>query len=261
LQVRTDGATVTWVDKVLAAQPTLAASIDAYSIHPYPYPRQQGPLVEHSDKRWDYGRVSLIRDLTVAANAAKPMWITEIGWSTANTSDSVSESTQAQFLADAMTRAFTEWPYVAKVFPYTWTKDTTDMTNREAHYGFRRADGSWKPSWAAIKDVIAASGPLTLSAPVESTTTSSTTTSTTVATSPISLTANAYVQRGKLKVDLTWSGVATRYVTIKRDGTAIATTKNDGKHTDSPRVAKILSYVVCDTTGTCSSTVSVPVPI
>lgn len=155
LQVRTDGAIVPWIDNVLAAEPRLAAVTDAYSVHPYPYPRQQSPLVDHADRRWDYSRVELIRSATTARGAARPIWMTELGWSTADTADSVTEAQQATFLRDAVTRAAAEWPYVERIFVYTWTKDRPDRTDREANYGLRRPDGSYKPAWAALQEVIA----------------------------------------------------------------------------------------------------------
>jgi hypothetical protein len=41
------------------------------------------------------------------------------------------------------------------------------------------------------------------------------------------------VTKGKNIVDLTWSGATSRDVEIWRDGVRRATTKNDGRHTDS----------------------------
>ena len=167
LQVRTDGAIVPWIDNVLAAEPRLAAVTDAYSVHPYPYPRQQSPLVDHADRRWDFSRIELIRWATTARGAARPIWMTELGWSTADTADSVTEAQQATFLRDAVARAAAEWPYVERIFVYTWTKDRPDRTDREANYGLRRADGSYKPAWAALRDVIGGAAP----APTTTTTT------------------------------------------------------------------------------------------
>lgn len=186
LQVRADGALVSWLDNVLKADPGLASVVDAYSIHPYPYPRNQGPLVDHADRRWDYSRVTLIHDVAVNDGADKPLWITEVGWSTAQTSDSVSEADQATFVHDAMVRAATQWPYVQRFFVYSSDKDGTNSTDREQHYGFQRNDGSYKPSWNALKNAIteigaSSSSTSTTAVPTTSTTvapTKSTTTST-----------------------------------------------------------------------------------
>ena len=74
-------AIVDWLKNLRAADPGLSTVVDAYSVHPYPYPRTQGPDVDHSDPRWDYQRVQLTRQI----DPSLPIWITEVGWSTAST--------------------------------------------------------------------------------------------------------------------------------------------------------------------------------
>ena len=276
LQVRTDGALVSWLDNVLAADPGLVSYIDAYSVHPYPYPRQQGPMVDHADARWDYKRIELIRQVAVNRNAAKPIWITELGWSTANTSDSVSESVQAQFMTEAVNRAFGSWPYVEKLYLYTATQDRADMNDREAHYGVRRADGSWKPSWTAITNLVAQSGTATTSttsAPTSSTTAAPTTTTvaptttTTAPSQPITLEATTKAARKGTEVNLHWSGADGAKVAIKRtaamsttSSATLSTTRNDGSQSDRPGSGGY-NYVVCETSGAkrCSQPVLVTV--
>jgi len=167
LQVRTDGAIVDWLKNLRAADPGLSTIVDAYSVHPYPYPRTYGPDVERTDPRWDYRRVELTRQI----DPSLPIWITEVGWATASTSDSVSEATQAKFVVRAVERALGEWgSYVQRVFVYSFDRDSGNTSDREGYYGLLRQDGSAKPSWtdleayvggaAAVPFEVASSGPV-----------------------------------------------------------------------------------------------------
>ncbi len=79
----------------------------------------------------------------------------------------------------------------------------------------------------------------------------------------IVLSATGYKEKGVHTADLTWndSAVTTVDVDVKRDGTVVTTTTNDGVHTDSAgSKGKGVSYdyQVCETGGgDCSNTVSV----
>jgi extracellular elastinolytic metalloproteinase len=78
--------------------------------------------------------------------------------------------------------------------------------------------------------------------------------------SGITLSARAYKNKGNRLVDLTWSGAAGTNVNIKRDGATVATTANDGFHTDplGGKGGGSFSYQVCNAgTTTCSNTVTV----
>jgi hypothetical protein len=153
LQVRTDGTVVDWLKKLRAADPGLNTLVDAYSVHPYPDPRTAGPYADRSDPRWDFRRVTLTHEI----DPSLPIWITEVGWSTADTSDSVSEATQASHVRGAVVRAIGDWgSYVRRIFLYSFDRDSGDRSDREGHYGFLRADGSAKPAWDAVRALLAA---------------------------------------------------------------------------------------------------------
>jgi polysaccharide biosynthesis protein PslG len=148
LQVRTDGKVVEWLGELLRADPELPSLVDVYTVHPYPDPRTAGPYDEHPDGRWDYGRVELVR----AADDRLPIWITEVGWSTAAANDAVSESVQARYVEGAVARALDDWgAYVERIFVYSFDRDSGERSDREGHYGLRRADGTAKPAWAALQ--------------------------------------------------------------------------------------------------------------
>lgn len=153
LQVRTDGSIRDWQRELMAADPALGSLFDAYSVHPYPYPRDLGPYADRSDPRWDFRRLELIR----ANDPSKPLWITEVGWSTASdATQTVSEQTQATFVTGAVERALGEFGgFVEMIFVYQFDRDRGSASERENYYGLRRADDSAKPAWTGLAELLA----------------------------------------------------------------------------------------------------------
>jgi hypothetical protein len=158
LQARTDGRIVDWLRNVLAAEPALQNLVDAYSVHPYPYPRELGPYDDRSDPRWDFRRLELIHQV----DPSRPLWITEVGWSTApGVSDAVSEERQATFVRGAVQRSLGEWGgFVERIFVYSWDRSNGTPGDREGNFGLRRADGSTKPAWEALAALLGSTLPL-----------------------------------------------------------------------------------------------------
>ncbi len=147
LQVRTDGRIVDWLKSQRAADPGLAGLADAYSVHPYPHPRTLGPWDDRADPRWDFQRVKLTHEL----DPSLPIWITEVGWSTASTDDSVNEATQAAYTRGVLERSLKNWgSYIERVFLYSFDRDGGRRSDREQYYGMRREDGTFKSSWSAV---------------------------------------------------------------------------------------------------------------
>ena len=72
-----------------------------------------------------------------------------------------------------------------------------------------------------------------------------------------SLTVTGYKVRGFQKADLEWSGAASANVDVYRNGVIVATTANDGFHTDNidNRGGGSYTYVVCEAgiTTSCSN--------
>lgn len=140
-----------WIDEVLRADPNLGDYFDVYSVHPYP---AGSPLTDNADGRWDFRRIEIIRQTTVSRGVPKPIWITEIGWTTAPNAGGVSESTQATYTRQAITRAFDEWPYVKRFYLYSYDRDSGNTTDREGYFGVRRQDGSFKPVWTTLGNLL-----------------------------------------------------------------------------------------------------------
>jgi len=157
LQVRTDGTIVPWFETLLKVDPTLLRLVSALSVHPYPGPREKSPL-DDSNPRWAYSRVLAARTLAMARGYVRPVWITEIGWSSADPSaGGVGEAQQAIYLRAAVNRAFTEWQsFVPHVFVYTWSRGTGTPSDWDGNLALLGPDGSPKPAWAALQGLLGA---------------------------------------------------------------------------------------------------------
>lgn len=133
-------------------------NVDKWSVHPYTDPHQNGP--DEGTNEWSYYEVKLEYDLASAANQPKPMWITEMGWSTAvGCTDSywcrdhidISEATQATYMGRAIDRCFNEWPtFCEKFIVYSYKDLSNTPSNFYDHFGALRYDGSAKPLWAVL---------------------------------------------------------------------------------------------------------------
>jgi secreted PhoX family phosphatase len=99
-------------------------------------------------------------------------------------------------------------------------------------------------------------GPFRTSTTPPPTTTTTLGTTTTTVPAAISLSARGSKVKGRQRVDLTWSGASTAQVTISRNGVVIATTANDGAHTDviGATGGGTYTYRVCEAGGpVCSN--------
>jgi len=152
LQVRTDGSVQPWFSALLDADPDLPELVDGWSVHPYPSPRAAGPD-EPGDPRFSVRRVEEVQALAERRGVERPIWITEIGWTTAEGSeDGVTEATQAAYLDRTVALADGPWrDFVARTFVYTWSRSTGAPGDVEGNFGLRRADGSMKPAWRVVR--------------------------------------------------------------------------------------------------------------
>ncbi len=152
LQVRSDGSLRPWFSALLDADPGLPALVDGWSVHPYPSPRSNGPDAG-GDPRFSVRRVTEVQALAERRNVARPIWITEIGWTTAAESeDGVTEAVQADYVDRTLTLADGPWgDFVARTFVYTWSRANGVPGDVEGNFGLRRADGSMKPAWWVVR--------------------------------------------------------------------------------------------------------------
>ena len=103
-------------------------------------------------QQWLYQQLPLVRDMTGRAGKFKPIWSTEVGWSTAG---DVDPATQAVYIRDAIKRATGEWTsFVARTFVYTLEKPHNG--DRDGGYNLLNDDLSPKPAWNALAQALSA---------------------------------------------------------------------------------------------------------
>ena len=96
-----------------------------------------------------------IRALMVAhGDAAKQIWLTELGWSTCTCPTGVSEALQASYVSAALAILSASYPYVTKTFIYSlrnvyWLNN--NPVDVEANYGLLRTDFTAKPAYLAFQ--------------------------------------------------------------------------------------------------------------
>ncbi len=154
LQVRTDGPITPWFEALLAAGPDLPELVDGWTVHPYPAPFDRSPSDGGADPRFGFDRVERVHAIARRHEVERPIWITELGWSTApEHEESVSEEEQARYVATALDRALGDWSdFVERIFIYSFDRSGESPDDIQAHFGLRRADGSFKPAWEEITE-------------------------------------------------------------------------------------------------------------
>ena len=140
-----------YIDDMYAAVPDLNSYFDAVAVHPYggssaPDRRRGG---------WGFPRISDIRQTFVDHGAAsKPLWITEVGWSTCPRDPRycTSERDQAKYLSEMFTLLSTKYAsYVKAVFVYRSIDINSKRSDKEGWFGLERMDGSHKPAFAVFR--------------------------------------------------------------------------------------------------------------
>jgi hypothetical protein len=132
----------------------IRGSFDVFSIHPYSADASPLDPRADTDRRYSFVRgVPAVRRVMVRNHDARPVWLTEAGWSTApiRTADrwrnGVSEAAQARFL-DLQMRQAAKWPWVRATIWYDLADDSGDPGDLVGHYGLRRTDDTAKPAWS-----------------------------------------------------------------------------------------------------------------
>jgi polysaccharide biosynthesis protein PslG len=146
------GNTGDWIAGMYAAVPDLGRYFDALAVHPY----GGNPAVyTPSDASGQPGRIELAHaELVAHGDGAKPLWVTEIGWSTCSGAEGcVSEAQQASYLKEFLRLARTTWSsYVRAVFVYDLRDSASRPDDREAWFGLLAPDLSPKPAWQSLHD-------------------------------------------------------------------------------------------------------------
>ena len=130
-----------WIGGMYAAVPNLGSYYDGLAVHPY----GGDPATDPSPGDMDtdpVGEVDQVhQELVAHGDGSKPLWVTEIGWSTCAGADlCVTEAQQASYLRTFLSLAGTAWkPYVRAVFVYALRDSAPHLrSDREAWYGLLR---------------------------------------------------------------------------------------------------------------------------
>jgi hypothetical protein len=170
----TTGNNYDWIKSLYAAG--AKDNFDAVAVHTDTACLTSGPDEFYRENgvvgRFTFLGYRSVHDVMVAnGDGDKPIWMTELGWSSTNggptscqngtwagkKASGVSEANQAAFLTHAY-GCLANDPYVQQATWFTMRDTTTESLDEWNHYGLLHADGSPKPSLAAFRAVAAAQG-------------------------------------------------------------------------------------------------------
>ncbi len=160
---------VRFLEQIYAYRDGIARqAFDAWGMHPGGF--NNAPTQEIGTERgsgWNghgsfyFQRYTQHRAIMEAnGDADKPIWLTEMGWSTANADPAYgfgadnSEDDQAQFLVDAFQLIRDSAPYITHAF--VWNLNFQAVVGPEDEkfaFGLLRPDGSPRPAYTALKEM------------------------------------------------------------------------------------------------------------
>ena len=155
-----------FIEGAYEAEPDLGDYFDVMAVHPYP--RNAAPPEEiwlESDgaiSGYSFAGYRRVRESMLEHGDEKPIWLTELGWSTTTEQSSlggVDEPTQADYLERAY-RFLEQDPYVQVGFWYNLRNNylSMDANTWEAQLGLLRSDFTPKPAYQAFANVGAPAG-------------------------------------------------------------------------------------------------------
>ena len=143
-----------WLDRLYRAG--IRGSFDVVGAHPYPSPSDEPPTRADDGSRYRFSHLSAMRKVMVRnGDARRPIWITEVGWSTGEPSDpepyerGVTPAMQAHMLTDTLKVVTACYPFVNVVIWYN-ARDRADGSRRERGFGLLTRGLAKKPSYAAL---------------------------------------------------------------------------------------------------------------
>jgi len=153
LPSRVYGTDTSWMDTLYQRIPNLNQLFYAFADHPYWY----GHDPAAGTAAGPFGRISVLRKrMNEKGASSKPIFITEYGESTANCgSECVSEAVQAEHLSAMLNAAIsrTEWK-VEMVSVFQLLDRGTASTDRELQFGLLREDGTRKPAYPVVSELM-----------------------------------------------------------------------------------------------------------
>lgn len=148
-----EGRETPWLTALYDAVPGLSRYFDGVAVHPYAAEQSPTRYTPGGRERWQTPRIEAMRETLVdRGDGDKPVWITEIGWSTCDGGEEcVGERTQARNLAETFDLASSRWPYVEAVVVYALGDFPAPPKAKEGSFGVLRSDLTPKPSWGVLQ--------------------------------------------------------------------------------------------------------------
>jgi len=135
-----------------------SACFDVLGVHAYGFGHPpDDPHGEHDGL--NMARLLDLREIMQAYGANnRPIWITELGWTTAGAGahdwQTVSDQEQADYLADAWRHTAAEWPWVWLVTVWNLSQGLPS-TDEMAGYSLLGIDGQPKPAYGVLQGLLA----------------------------------------------------------------------------------------------------------
>jgi hypothetical protein len=129
--------------------------LDAVGWHPYSFPYGLGYYNWSAWSQMSETQPSARSVMTAFGDTGKQIWPTEMGAPTGTSSQSVSETAQAQLVTDMYSK-LAGWSWAGPAFLYNYRDKGTNLADREQNFGIIRWDWSPKPSYAAYQAAAAA---------------------------------------------------------------------------------------------------------
>jgi hypothetical protein len=153
LASRVYGTDTSWIDTLYARIPNLNSLFYAFADHPYWYGHDPATV----SPAGPFGRIAVLRRrMNEKGASSKPIFITEYGESTANCgSECVTEAVQAEHLKEMLEAALLrpEWN-IGMVSVFQLIDRGTNSTNRELQFGLLRQNGTAKPSYSFVRELM-----------------------------------------------------------------------------------------------------------
>ena len=148
-----------WIARAYAAG--ARGSFDVMATHPYPAIANLPPDTPDDATIWVLAHAAAVHRLMVShGDGDKPIWFTEVGWSThanlpgtPNHALGVTEATQARYFDATIDLIRTAMPYVAAVYWYAERDSPAHDGVHNQNFGLLRADHSAKAVLDAVRAV------------------------------------------------------------------------------------------------------------
>ncbi len=128
---------------------------DAVSNHPYTFPNFPSATINNAWGRMSTSVISFRSIMKANGDGNKKIWITEYGAPTGGPDSNwyISEEKQAQMVEDALS-LYKTYDWVGPFFWYTYIDSGKEPTSNENFFGFIRFDGTPKPAYYKLKEMI-----------------------------------------------------------------------------------------------------------